>query len=129
MSLKKIEMTAGNNVACIDFDGTLFPFRPLYEHNDPIQGAVEAMWWLKSLGYKVVIYTSRLSPSWLSESGESFDKSYRWVEDRLTEFNIPYDDITAEKIPAEFYVDDRGIAFRGSWAAVKAEIQQGRTDN
>jgi hypothetical protein len=43
--------------------------------------------------------------------------------------NIPYDMITAEKVPAEYYIDDRAIAFRGNWLQVKKEIMDGKVDN
>ena len=123
------KLYAGNGVVCVDFDGTLFPYRPLYEQNPPMPNAVETMWWLKAQGYKIVIFTSRLSPSWLEESGESEQRSLGWVEGLLVQNNIPYDMITAEKVPAEYYIDDRAIAFRGNWLQVKKEIMDGKVDN
>jgi len=123
------KLYAGNGVVCVDFDGTLFPYRPLYEQNPPMPNAVETMWWLKSQGYKIVIFTSRLSPSWLEESGESEQRSLGWVEGLLVQNNIPYDMITAEKVPAEYYIDDRAIAFRGNWLQVKKEVMDGKVEN
>ena len=123
------KLYAGNGVVCVDFDGTLFPYRPLYEHNAPLPDAVETMWWLKKQGYKIVIFTSRLSPSWLDESGETEDRSLHWVESHLIQYNIPYDIITAEKVPAEYYIDDRAIAFRGSWLQVKKEVMDGKVEH
>jgi hypothetical protein len=123
------KLYAGNGVVCVDFDGTLFPYRPLYEQNPPMPNAVETMWWLKAQGYKIVIFTSRLSPSWLEESGESEQRSFAWVEGLLVQNNIPYDMITAEKVPAEYYIDDRAIAFRGSWLQVKKEVMDGKVEN
>jgi hypothetical protein len=123
------KLYAGNGVVCVDFDGTLFPYRPLYEQNPPMPNAVETMWWLKAQGYKIVIFTSRLSPSWLEESGESEQRSLGWVEGLLVQNNIPYDMITAEKVPAEYYIDDRAIAFRGSWLQVKKEVMDGKVEN
>jgi hypothetical protein len=123
------KLYAGNGVVCVDFDGTLFPYRPLYEQNPPMPNAVETMWWLKAQGYKIVIFTSRLSPSWLEESGESEQRSLGWVEGLLVQNNIPYDMITAEKVPAEYYIDDRAIAFRGNWLQVKKEVMDGKVEN
>ena len=123
------KLYAGNGVVCVDFDGTFFPYRPLYEHNAPLPDAVETMWWLKKQGYKIVIFTSRLSPSWLDESGETEDRSLHWVESHLIQYNIPYDTITAEKVPAEYYIDDRAIAFRGSWLQVKKEVMDGKVEH
>jgi hypothetical protein len=51
------------------------------------------------------------------------------VESHLIQYNIPYDTITAEKVPAEYYIDDRAIAFRGSWLQVKKEVMDGKVEH
>ena len=123
---RKPPVNAGSGVVCVDFDGTLFPYRPLYELNPPINGAVEAVRWMKSQGYKIVIFTSRCSTTWCEQSGESLAANLVWVIDRLIENGIPYDDITAEKVPAEFYIDDRAIEFRGDWNEVLERMKSER---
>lgn len=100
---------SAKGVLCIDFDGTLYERRPLYEEPDPLPGAVAAMKRLKAAGYYLVIYTSRLSPRWLTEAkftdGEQRDR----IEAVLKRDDIPYDEITSDKVPAEWYLDDRAI--------------------
>ena len=81
---------------------------------------------MKSQGYKVVIFTSRCSTTWCEQSGESLAANLVWVIDRLIENGIPYDDITAEKVPAEFYIDDRAIEFRGDWNEIMNRLKAER---
>ena len=108
-----------HRVACLDFDGTLYPFRPLFEQPDPLPGAPEAVRRLKDAGYRIVIFTSRLSPTWLESCGYTASEQLDLIEGMLRRDGIPFDDITAEKVPAEVYVDDRAIRFRdGEWPAI-----------
>jgi hypothetical protein len=120
---------AGRNVICVDFDGTLFQWGDLYEKKPPFQGAVEAMRAFKRAGYEIVILTSRLSPTWWADEGMDFQKALitqtTFCEKRLTDFGIPFDRITAEKVPAEHYIDDKAIEFEGetySWREIKERI-------
>jgi hypothetical protein len=130
--------TVARNVLCIDFDGTLFPWEPLDGRSPPLPGAVRAVIAFKNAGYRIVIFTSRLSKTWwaaevpyskglpLPEFASKvieFGAAQRaLVVDRLVRHGIPYDEITAEKIPAEYYIDDRAIAFDGDWAAVRGKV-------
>jgi len=108
-----------HRVACIDFDGTLYPWRPLYEQPDPNPGAVEAMRRLRSAGYEIVIFTSRLSPRWLASAQYTESEQRDLIESMLRRDRIPFDEVTAEKVPAEVYVDDRAIRFApGDWPAI-----------
>lgn len=105
-------------VVCIDFDGVLYPFGLLMDDPAPIPGAVVAMQRLKAAGYRIVILTSRLSPLWLARSGHDLDEQRAHVIRLLDRDGIPFDSVTYEKVPAEFYVDDRAIRFDGNWPAV-----------
>ena len=108
-----------HRVACIDFDATLYPWRPIYEQPDPLPGAPEAVRRLKAAGYRIVIFTSRLSPTWLESAGETAGQQIDHIESVLRRDGIPFDLITSEKVPAEVYVDDRAIRFApGDWPAI-----------
>src|SRR6187399_1684485 len=112
-------------VLCVDFDGTLFRWGPLDDDSPPLPGAVEAVDAFVLAGYTVVIYTSRLSPTWWRHEIPRADgmSVFEWVhqyeafgheqrvlvEERLRNFKIPYSRITAEKIPAHYYIDDRAV--------------------
>jgi hypothetical protein len=113
-----------DRLALIDFDGTIVPWGPLMGDKDPLPGAVEAIRDLKARGYRIGIFTSRLSRTWAASvvTGGAAVAAFlveqeQYVRRLLTAHDIPFDFITAEKMPAQFYVDDKAIGFRGSWPA------------
>ena len=107
-----------HRVVCIDFDGVLYPFGMLMEAPQPIAGAVRAVQRLKAAGYRVVIFTSRLSPTWLAASGRTALEQTEYISRVLARDGIPFDRITAEKLPAEAYIDDKAIRFNHDWPAI-----------
>lgn len=109
---------------CVDFDGTLFPWGPLFNENAPPEpGAVEAMKAFADAGWHIVIFTSRMNRQWLQDSGESRDEHYRYIRDLLRKNNIPFDRILGEKIPAQAYIDDKAIEYTGTnWDAIKERV-------
>lgn len=110
---------SARGVVLVDFDGVLYPWEPIMSEPDPLPGAVEAMQRFRRAGLRVVIFTSRLSPTWLSETGYTEGDQRGHIERLLHRDGIPHDLITAEKIPAEWYLDDRAIRFRdGEWPAI-----------
>lgn len=119
---------AAGTTLCVDFDGTLFPWEELDGDSPPNYGAVEFMLKAKERGYRIVIFTSRLSPTWIIEQcGEyelpvEFNRQKRMVAERLRKHGIPFDDLTSEKVPARYYIDDRAIEFKGDWHAVAERI-------
>jgi hypothetical protein len=104
---------------CVDFDGTLYPFGYLLDGPEPLQGAVAAMMALRNEGFKIAIYTSRLSPSWYRSEGwdrnEAEMEQFAYISQILTRDGIPFDKITCEKIPAIAYIDDKAVEFKGDW--------------
>jgi len=88
-------------ILAIDFDGVIHKYSKHYHdgtiYDEPMKGAIDA---LKKLSeqYKVVILTAREDRkairSWLKKY--DFDKEI---------------EITNKKIPAQAYIDDRGIRF------------------
>ena len=99
-------------VVCVDFDGTIFPFGQMDVSNvAPIPGAAEAVRTLKGLGYQVVIFSSRFSRKWHEHEGwdhqQALNEQSDLVRAALNLWSIPYDALTAEKIPAVAYFDDK----------------------
>lgn len=120
-------------VVCVDFDGTLHPWVGMFDYPEPIEGGPEFMRGLKAKGYTVVIFTSRLSMRWLmSHYGGSLAAANNgrrahllYITDWCNRHDIPFDDITAEKIPAIAYIDDKAIGFDGNWEETSIDFYGG----
>jgi hypothetical protein len=119
-------------VMCVDFDGTLFKWGDLKEKTPPFVGAVQALRDFSAAGWEIVIFTSRMSPTWWDHEGMDFKRASvqqsAFVKKRLDDFGIPFDRITAEKVPAEYYIDDKAIEFTGktfSWNEIRNRILNG----
>lgn len=109
---------SARRVACVDFDNTLFPWGPLFKLGAPFDGVVNAMQKLREAGYRIVILTSRASETWhraecakfgYEDSYEFASVNLLYVKEMLDMYSIPFDIITAEKVPAEVYFDDKAI--------------------
>lgn len=105
-------------VVCVDFDGTIAPFGDLFGFPPPLPGAKEFLTMLRENGYTIVIFTSRLSTVWHAHEGRDPARGIFEQVDYLREYcrryDIDVDSVTAEKIPAEAYIDDKAIEF-ASW--------------
>jgi len=108
-----------NGVVCVDFDGTIRPFGDIFAYPEPLPGAKAFLDRLREEGYHIVIFTSRLSTVWHASEGRDpltgIIEQVGYIQEYFTRFDLPADNITAEKIPAQAYIDDKAIAFRGSW--------------
>ena len=95
----------------IDWDGVIQPFGMMFDDRRPIKGVIQAIRQLKEAGYTIVIFTSRLSKTWHKSEGWSHKKAKAEQIEHMSRFldrwNIPYDDFTAEKMPAVAYFDDK----------------------
>ena len=111
------------NVVCVDFDGTITQWGGLDAENPVLQpGVVEAMRALRTAGKRIVIFSSRLSYKWLQYEGRTEYDQYHYIRDILSKNDIPFDDITSEKVPAEAYIDDMAVGFRGNWTEALAVL-------
>lgn len=110
----------------VDFDQTLVKWGPLMGVKELLPGARETIMTLIARGYRIAIFTSRMSRTWIeSVVGKDDDAvaefmaaQHVFVTETLGRFGIPFEFITAEKVPSEFYIDDKAIGFRGDWTAV-----------
>lgn len=94
----------------IDFDGTLASFNWPKPPGIPFEGVVEAIKLLKRKGFQVVIFTARAWSGWDKQVESGYrEKQIKEVEDWLTKHGIPWDAITAEKMPSLAIIDDRAI--------------------
>ena len=114
------------NRAMIDFDGPIHRYSKGYYdgsiYDVPSKGAKEMIDWLKNKGYEIVIFTTRASKTNSDEQGTDHKKEIMKVENWLKSYGIHYDLITAEKLAADFYIDDKAFHYGGSWSAVKDQI-------
>lgn len=106
---------------CVDFDGTIIPWGDLNVETEPFPGVCAAMQQLRMAEFRIFIFTSRMSKRWwklaYKEQGfpnsQSFGASQKlYIMKFLEKWAIPYDEITAEKVPALVYFDDRAIRIR-----------------
>lgn len=94
----------------VDFDGTLGPFSFPALPAKPFEGAAEALRELKSLGFRILIFTTRAWPGWKKIDGSKFYwEKLQDVKDFCQKWDIPYDGITHEKVPCMFIIDDRAL--------------------
>jgi len=102
---------------CIDFDGVIHAYREGWKgeteiYDDPTAGCIPAIYELREI-YRVVILSSR------AKTKEGKDAIEQW----LKKHSIPYDEVTNNKVPADIYVDDRGMQFKGNWYETIKEIE------
>jgi hypothetical protein len=91
---------------CIDFDGVIYPYSHGWADGviteSPVPGAIEALWSLREAGYAIVIHTTRCR-----EPGQA-GHIRAWLEDHGAPVIWK---VTAEKVPALAYIDDRAVRF------------------
>jgi hypothetical protein len=111
---------------CIDLDGTIIPWGSLARVRQPFPGVVAALTELRRRGYHIVIWTSRLSPRWWAAEAQqrgvdvaAFAEAQRRMVGRLL-VGIPHDEVTAEKLPALAYFDDRAVRVSGDYPLDRA---------
>lgn len=91
-------------ILAIDFDGVIHdPYNVPkgYKLGQPIAGAPEALQKLQAEGHTIIIFTI-----WAVEAAR-----IKAIEDWCKYFKVPFDKITATKIRADYYIDDRGLHF------------------
>lgn len=91
-----------------DFDGVIHSYTTPWQAasvipDKPIEGIKEVIDKLRENGYGVTVQTTRA----LAQSGKQA------VEKYLQENDIVVDSVTAQKVPALVYIDDRGMNFNG----------------
>jgi hypothetical protein len=112
----------------VDFDKTIYEYTSGWNdgllEDDPFPDSRSALKWLKSKGFEIVIFTTRASEEAAKESGGNVVEQIRNLENWLSNYDIPYDRITAEKLAADFYIDDKAVHIKdGNWIDVIKEIK------
>lgn len=99
----------------IDFDSTIAPFGMMFEFPKPFDGVAEFTKSLKKKGYRIGIFTSRLSPKWLESAKQNEQDHIDYITEYGRRYGIEFDFITSEKVPSLAYIDDKAIEFKGNW--------------
>lgn len=125
--LKNGHPPAADGVICVDFDGTIAPFGDLFGFPPPLPGAKEFLLMLREQGYTIVIFTSRLSTVWHAAEGRVpaqgiFDQ-VTYLQEYFDRYGLPADNVTAEKVPAMAYIDDKAIEFN-TWLGAKRRFKK-----
>lgn len=115
--------------AMIDFDGTIHKYSEGYKggaiYGEVFDGAKKVIEWLKRSGFEIVIFTSRASKENAKELGGDHNHQIKKVGNWLNKQGIYFDKVTAEKLPADFYIDDKAIHIsNGNWDTVLDVIKK-----
>lgn len=103
-------------VILVDFDGTIVKFGLLFDLDaEPLPGAIESLKRLKEAGYKIIIFTSRLSPIWLDSVGQTSLQHINYIRDYLARHDFEADGFTAQKVPSVAYIDDKAYRYDNNW--------------
>jgi hypothetical protein len=115
--------------AMIDLDKTIHKYSQGYKngeiYDDAFDGAKEVIDWLRKKGFEIVIFTTRASKENAKEFGGDEKEQIKKVGEWLKDKGIYFDRITAEKLAANFYIDDKAINIaNGNWKAVLNVIKK-----
>lgn len=124
-------MTEGRHTIVLDWDGTLVPAAWPDQPTELLPGAVEALRAFHRKGFKLLVFSARLSPydPYTSQprhpalvAGE-----VQYVRDTLDRHGLPYVDIWTlpGKPSGSVYVDDKAERYGGrpgSWAKLTEKI-------
>jgi hypothetical protein len=114
--------------AMIDLDGTIHKYSKGFAdgtiYDEPFEKARTVLNWLKNKGFEIVIFTTRASKENAGEMGGDHTQEIAKVESWLKQNNIPFDRVTAEKLAADFYIDDKAIRIEGGdWDSVFQKLK------
>ena len=107
----------------VDFDRTIHEYSQGWTQDEPYDPpfpeAKHALETLKDLGFEVIIFTTRVSETNARDMGGDVAYQRKLLKDYFEKYQLPYDFITAEKIAAEFYIDDHAVRIEnGDWTSV-----------
>ncbi len=118
---------AAEGVVCVDFDGTIAPWGDLFGFPPPLPGAKAFLKYLRDNDYTIVIFTSRLSTVWHAHEGrdpaKGITEQVTYLQEYFARYGLEADHVTAEKVPAIAYIDDKAIEY-SSWRLAKSKFIQ-----
>lgn len=115
----------------VDWDGTLVPSMWPEQPSEFMPGAVQAMFQLHNAGFRLMVFSARLSPfdpvTHRTRPKAVVAQEYEYVRGLLDEKGLTFVDIwrLPGKAPGSVYVDDKAIRYTGrpgSWRAVTEKV-------
>jgi hypothetical protein len=90
------------------------------EFGKPLPGAVKAMRELKSLGWRISIFTARIG----DDPNEAAALAQQ-IGQAVANMGIPFDDVWIGSKPrADYFVDNKAIRFNGDWDSVLLQLTE-----
>lgn len=116
----------------IDFDGTICGFA-FPDCGPPEPGVKEALLDLSAMGFEIAIHSCRTGIYWEGNLDFPNKMDHYWaIINYMSEHRLFYDtiiiDANMDKPIAEFYIDDRGVSYKGNWPEVVDEIRNRKDD-
>lgn len=109
----------------VDLDGVIFKYDtwkgPLH-FGEPMPGVIDGLTKLREMGYKIIVYTTRVNPVADGNLGHSAPMQMAIVEGTLRAWHIPFDYISMFKPLAQHYIDDRAIRF-ANWNQAVEDVR------
>lgn len=116
-------LESDDKIIMIDFDGVIHKYSEGFKdgtiYDIPIKNVKGAIRAFRNKGFKVIIFTARLSEKY--HDLDSVNNQKEMIEEWLEKHGIEVDGMTTEKLPALIYIDDRGFRFSGDWNNEKVE--------
>lgn len=106
-------------IICLDFDDTINNYPGWQQEGyaevrgEPVQDAKENIKWLRDSGYIVLVHSVRCG----------YTGGMVAVVEYLNKYNIRVDGVCSNKPPADIYLDDRSVTFKGDWIAAVNDIK------
>jgi capsule biosynthesis phosphatase len=111
---------------CVDLDNTICHTRKeneKYEDVLPIEGAIETLRKLKEEGCYIIIFTARNMRTFEGNIGKINKYQMPIIQEWLKKYEVPHDEIILGKPHVNFFIDDKGIEFRGDWNEIEKRIK------
>lgn len=111
---------------CVDLDNTICHTKKDNENYQdvlPIDGAIESLKQLKEQGCYIIIFTARNMRTFDGNIGKINKHQMPIILEWLKQHDVPHDEIILGKPHVNFFIDDKGIEFRGNWKETKERIE------
>lgn len=118
----------------VDFDGTICGFA-FPACGPPEPGVKEALLELHDLGFEIIIHSCRTNIYWKGAKKDVDNRVHhiatitRYMDDHDLYYDELLIDTDHNKPFADFYIDDRGVSYKGNWPDVVNEIKIERMTN